>query len=253
MNNLMIFDYGENKIRTVEIDGAMWFVGKDVAEALGYTNPRKALNDHVDMEDKGVTKRDTLGGVQDMAIINESGLYSLILSSKLPTAKEFKRWVTSEVLPTIRKHGAYATPETLEEMLANPANMIKVLETLQQEQAARRKLEAQAEEDKPKVLFANSVEAATTSILVGDMAKLLRQNGLEIGQKRMFEYLRNNGYLIKQRGESYNMPTQRSLERGWMEIKESTVVQPNGSTRITRTPKITGKGQVYFVSLMLAQ
>lgn len=257
MNKLMIFDYGENKIRTVEIDGAMWFVGKDVAEVLGYSNPRKALIDHVDEEDKkqrdGVTIRDAIGREYSPTIINESGLYSLILSSKLPTAKEFKRWVTSEVLPTIRKHGAYATPETLEEMLANPANMIKVLETLQQEQAARRKLEAQAEVDKPKVLFANSVEAATTSILVGDMAKLLRQNGLEIGQKRMFEYLRNNGYLIKQRGESYNMPTQRSLERGWMEIKESTVVQPNGSTRITRTPKITGKGQVYFVSLMLAQ
>lgn len=253
MNKLMIFDYGENKIRTVEIDGAMWFVGKDVAEVLGYSNPRDALAKHVDEEDRNtVAIRDGKGN-PNQTIINESGLYSLILSSKLPTAKEFKRWVTSEVLPTIRKHGAYATPETLEEMLANPANMIKVLETLQQEQAARRKLEEQAEENKPKVLFANSVEAATTSILVGDMAKLLRQNGLEIGQKRMFEYLRNNGYLIKQRGESYNMPTQRSLERGWMEIKESTVVQPNGSTRITRTPKITGKGQVYFVSLMLAQ
>lgn len=253
MNKLMIFDYGENKIRTVEIDGAMWFVGKDVAEVLGYSNPRDALSKHVDEEDRNtVAIRDGKGN-PNQTIINESGLYSLILSSKLPTAKEFKRWVTSEVLPTIRKHGAYATPETLEEMLSNPANMIKVLETLQQEQAARRKLEAQAEVDKPKVLFANSVEAATTSILVGDMAKLLRQNGLEIGQKRMFEYLRNNGYLIKQRGESYNMPTQRSLERGWMEIKESTVVQPNGSTRITRTPKITGKGQVYFVSLMLAQ
>lgn len=253
MNELRIFNYGENQVRTIEINGEPWFVGKDVAKALGYSNKRDALDKHVDADDKGVAKCDTPGGAQDMAIINESGLYSLILSSKLPTAKEFKRWVTSEVLPTIRKHGAYATPETLEEMLANPANMIKVLETLQQEQAARRKLEAQAEEDKPKVLFANSVEAATTSILVGDMAKLLRQNGLEIGQKRMFEYLRNNGYLIKQRGESYNMPTQRSLERGWMEIKESTVVQPNGSTRITRTPKITGKGQVYFVSLMLAQ
>nr|DAW46113.1 MAG TPA: repressor domain protein [Caudoviricetes sp.] len=253
MNKLRIFNYGENQVRTVEIDGAMWFVGKDVAEVLGYSNPRDALAKHVDDEDRNtVAIRDGKGN-PNQTIINESGLYSLILSSKLPTAKEFKRWVTSEVLPTIRKHGAYATPETLEEMLANPANMIKVLETLQQEQAARRKLEAQAEEDKPKVLFANSVEAATTSILVGDMAKLLRQNGLEIGQKRMFEYLRNNGYLIKQRGESYNMPTQRSLERGWMEIKESTVVQPNGSTRITRTPKITGKGQVYFVSLMLAQ
>lgn len=253
MNKLRIFNYGENQVRTVEIDGAMWFVGKDVAEVLGYSNPRDALAKHVDEEDRNtVAIRDGKGN-PNQTIINESGLYSLILSSKLPTAKEFKRWVTSEVLPTIRKHGAYATPETLEEMLSNPANMIKVLETLQQEQAARRKLEAQAEVDKPKVLFANSVEAATTSILVGDMAKLLRQNGLEIGQKRMFEYLRNNGYLIKQRGDSYNMPTQRSLERGWMEIKESTVVQPNGSTRITRTPKITGKGQVYFVSLMLAQ
>lgn len=253
MNKLRIFNYGENQVRTVEIDGAMWFVGKDVAEVLGYSNPRDALAKHVDEEDRNtVAIRDGKGN-PNQTIINESGLYSLILSSKLPTAKEFKRWVTSEVLPTIRKHGAYATPETLEEMLSNPANMIKVLETLQQEQAARRKLEAQAEVDKPKVLFANSVEAATTSILVGDMAKLLRQNGLEIGQKRMFEYLRNNGYLIKQRGESYNMPTQRSLERGWMEIKESTVVQPNGSTRITRTPKITGKGQVYFVNLLLAQ
>lgn len=251
MTELRTFNYNENQVRTVEKNGEPWFVLKDVCNILNIGNSSDVYS-RLDVDEKGVEQIDTLGGAQKMSIISESGLYNVILRSDKPEAKPFRKWVTSEVLPSIRKHGAYATPEMVDKMLADPDSMIKVLKALKQERDARRRLEAQAEQDKPKVLFAESVETATTSILVGDMAKLLRQNGLEIGQKRLFEYLRNNGYLIKRRGESYNMPTQRSLERGWMEIKERTVLQPDGSTRITRTPKITGKGQVYFVNLMLA-
>ena len=186
-----------------------------------------------------------------MTIINESGLYNVILRSDKPEAKPFRKWVTSEVLPTIRRHGMYATPDTVEKMLADPDTTIKLLETIKQERAARLELEAQAEADKPKVLFADAVSASHSSILVGDLAKLLRQNGVEIGQNRLFSFLREKGYLCSQ-GERYNLPTQRSMDRGWFQVKETTINQPNGSVRITRTVKVTGKGQQYFINLFLA-
>ena len=188
---------------------------------------------------------------QDTTIINESGLYNVILRSDKPEAKPFRKWVTSEVLPTIRRHGMYATPDTVEKMLADPDTTIKLLETIKQERAARMALEAKAEADKPKVLFADAVSASHTSILVGDLAKLLRQNGVEIGQNRLFSFLREKGYLCSQ-GERYNLPTQRSMDRGWFQVKETTINQPNGSVRITRTVKVTGKGQQYFINLFLA-
>ncbi|MDD7679654.1 MAG: phage antirepressor [Stecheria intestinalis] len=249
MNELQTFinpDFGN--IRVTIINNEPFFVGKDVAEDLGYTNSRKALSDHVDQEDKGVTICDTLGGKQEMTVINESGVYALVFSSKLPKAKEFKRWVTSEVLPTIRKHGAYATPATIESIIADPDNGIRLLQALKEEQEKRKALEAQNAEMKPKALFAEAVSASKSSILIGDLAKIIKQNGHEIGQKRLFCWLRDNGWLIKQKGASWNMPTQKSMEMGLFEIKESTFQNPDGSVRITKTPKVTGKGQVFFIN-----
>lgn len=248
MNELEIFkneEFGE--IRTVVIENEPWFVGKDIAFVLGYSNSRKAIIDHVDDEDKGVTKCDTLGGSQDLTVINESGLYSLILSSKLPTAKKFKHWVTSEVLPSIRKHGAYATAETIESIISNPENGIKLLQALKAEQDKNKALEVENTELKPKALFADAVASSKNSILIGELSKIIKANGYDIGQRRLFSWMRDNGYLMKS-GEAYNQPTQKSMELGLMEIKKSTINNPDGSIRTTTTTKITGKGQVYFVN-----
>lgn len=252
MTDLQIFNSPEfGAIRTIEKDGEPWFVGKDVATALGYNNPRDAFKKHIDEEDKGVAKCDTLGGTQETTIINESGLYSLVLSSKLPTAKKFKRWVTNEVIPSIRKHGAYMTPETLEKVLLSPDTLMQLAQNLKDEQEKRKALEAQIESQKPAVLFTGAVETSKTSILIGELAKMLKQNGVNIGQNRLFEWLRQNGYLIKRNGTDYNMPTQRSMDMGLFEIKETTINNPDGSIKINKTSKVTGKGQVYFINLFL--
>ena len=250
MSNIQIFNYNSVEVRTIQNDGEPWFVLKDVCNVLHIGNSRDVVA-RLDQDEKGVGQIDTLGGKQEMTIINESGLYNVILRSDKPEAKPFRKWVTSVVLPTIRRHGMYATPDTVEKMLADPDTTIKLLETIKQERAARLALEAQAEADKPKVLFADAVSASHSSILVGDLAKLLRQNGVEIGQNRLFSFLREKGYLCSQ-GERYNLPTQRSMDRGWFQVKETTINQPNGSVRITRTVKVTGKGQQYFINLFLA-
>ena len=242
-----IFNFRGQDVRTVIINNEPYFVGKDVAEILGYTNPRQALKNHVDEDDKGVSKCDTPGGKQDLVIINESGMYSLVLSSKLPQAKEFKRWVTSEVLPTIRKHGMFAT----DELLDNPDFAIATLQKLKEEREAKKLLEATIEEQKPKVIFANAVSASHTSILVGEFAKIMRQNGSKMGQNRMFDWLRENGYLISRKGSDRNMPTQKSMELGLFEIKETTINHSDGHISISKTPKITGKGQLYFTEKIL--
>lgn len=253
MTDLQIFNSPEfGAIRTIEKDGEPWFVGKDIAVALGYEKPTDAVRKHIDVEDRGISKMETPSGAQETTIINESGLYSLVLSSKLPTAKQFKRWVTSEVIPSIRKHGAYMTPDKLEEVLLKPDTLIQLAQNLKDEQEKRRALEVKVEVQKPKVLFAESVEAAKTSILIGELAKLLKQNGINIGQNRLFEWLRNNGYLIKRQGSDYNMPTQRAMELGLFEIKETTITHSDGHIHVSKTPKITGKGQVYFVNLFLS-
>ena len=244
-----IFNFRGQDVRTVIINNEPYFVGKDVAEILGYTNSRQALKNHVDEDDKGVSKCDTPGGKQDLVIINESGLYSLILSSKLPQAKEFKRWVTSEVLPTIRKHGMFAT----DELLDNPDFAIATLQKLKEEREAKKLLEATIEEQKPKVIFANAVSASHTSILVGEFAKLMRQNGVNMGQNRMFVWLRENSYLINRKGSDKNMPTQKSMELGLFEIKETTINHSDGHISINKTPKITGKGQLYFADKLLSK
>lgn len=254
MTDLQIFNSPEfGAIRTIEKDGEPWFVGKDVATALGYEKPTDAVRKHTDMEDRGISKMETPSGIQEMTIINESGLYSLVLSSKLPTAKKFKRWVTNEVIPSIRKHGAYMTPETLEKVLLSPDTLMQLAQNLKDEQEKRKALEAQIESQKPAVLFTGAVETSKTSILIGELAKMLKQNGINIGQNRLFEWMRENGYLIKRKGTDYNMPTQRSMEMGLFEIKETTVVHADGHTHINKTPKVTGKGQAYFVTLFLKE
>ncbi len=250
MNEIKIFDNPEfGKVRTMEINGEPYFVGKDVAEILGYTKARNAIASHVDSEDKkDALIQGDLGGTQEMTVINESGLYSLILSSKLPKAKEFKRWVTSEVLPSIRKHGAYA----VDELLSDPEFAIKTFTALKEERERSKRLSEQIEADKPKVIFADSVSAAKSSILIGDLAKILKQNGVNIGQNRLFEWLRKNGYLIKD-GNSKNMPTQRAADMKLFEVKVRAVNNPDGSIRETKTTKVTGKGQVYFVNKFLGR
>ena len=253
-NKLQIFKNDEfGEIRSVEINGEIYFVGKDVATILGYVETAKAIREHVDADDKGVSVLDTPGGKQEMVIINESGLYSLILSSKLPKAKEFKRWVTSEVLPSIRKHGAYMTPATIENIIANPDFGIELLKNLKSEREKRIAAEKTIEEQKPKVLFADAVETSQNSILIGELAKLIKQNGIDIGQNRLFDWLRNNGYLIKAKRADWNMPTQSAMDMKLFEVKERTINNPDGSVKITRTTKVTGKGQTYFVNKFLNQ
>ena len=248
-NEIEIFKNGEfGEIRTLLINDEPWFVGKDVTEILGYSNPSKALSDHVDEEDKLNNKSLSSLGQRGGWIINESGLYSLILSSKLPTAKKFKKWVTSEVLPSIRKHGAYMTNETLEEALTSPDFLIKLATELKKEKEQRQALEKEQKKNAPKVLFADAVSGSNTSILIGDFAKILKQNGVKIGQNKLFSWLRENNYLIKRRGSSYNMPTQKSMDLGLFEIKENTITKSDGDTLITMTAKLTGKGQTYFMN-----
>ena len=253
MNNLQIFNSEEfGVVRTVTIENEAWFVGKDVATALGYSNASKAVSTHVGEEDRilKVLEADSQNGnvvKTQTALINESGLYALIFGSKLESAKRFKHWVTSEVLPAIRKHGVYA----VDELLSNPEMAIKAFTALKEEREKNKALEADNQRMKPKEIFADAVSTSHTSILIGDLAKLLKQNGVETGQKRLFEWLRENSYLIKRKGADWNMPTQKAMELGLFEVKESTVNNPDGSGRINKTTKVTGKGQQYFINKFL--
>ena len=242
MNALKIYENAEfGQIRTVEINGEPWFIAKDITQSLGFGNPRQAISSHVDEEDKGVTIMDTLGGPQEMTIINESGMYSLILGSRIESAKRFKHWITSEVIPSIRKTGSYNLPQTYADALRELANKAEEAERLK---LVNNKLEEQNLRMRPKEIFADAVAASKTSILVGELAKLITQNGVQIGQNRMFKWLRENGYLMSS-GTSCNMPMQRYVEQGLFEIKESNIQNADGSVRITRTTKVTGKGQQY--------
>ena len=254
MTSLKVFENPEfGNIRVLTIKNEPYFVGQDVASVLGYKDTSDALKKHVDSDDKLTRRFADSGQNREMYIINESGLYSLILSSKLPTAKRFKRWVTGEVLPAIRKHGAYLTEQKVEEILTNPDTIIKLATRLKEEREARKQAEALNEANRPKVIFAEAVSASKTSILVGELAKILRGNGIPIGQRRFFQWLRENGYLIKRKGTDYNMPTQRSMELGLFEIKEGSYVNGDGVNVITKTPKITGKGQNYFINKFLKE
>lgn len=248
MNELQVFKNQEfGSVRTLVINSEPWFVGKDVAEALGYKNTKDALAKHVDSEDKEILKSQnaTLENIPNrgVTVVNESGLYSLVLSSKLPSAKKFKRWVTSEVLPALRKTGQYQVKE-----LSGQELMAKALIEAQSVLAAKDK---QIEEMKPKVVFADAVATSHTSILVGELAKILKQNGIDMGQKRLFAWLREKGYLIKRQGTDYNMPTQKAMDLGLFEIKEGSYVNGSGVNITTKTPKVTGKGQQYFINKFL--
>ena len=243
MNELQLFNFENHEVRSLLINSEPWFIGKDVAETLGYTDTNQAIRKHVDDEDKLSRRFDGSGQGREMVIINESGLYSLVLSSKLPSAKKFKRWVTSEVLPALRKTGQYQVKE-----LSGQELMAKALIEAQSVLAAKDK---QIEAMKPKVVFADAVATSHTSILVGELAKILKQNGIDMGQKRLFAWLREKGYLIKRQGTDYNMPTQKAMDLGLFEIKEGSYVNGSGVNITTKTPKITGKGQQYFINKFL--
>lgn len=239
MNELQNFDFKGSNVRTLLINNEPYFAGKDVADVLGYQNGSRDINRHVDAEDRiKVMLSDGKQG-KETIVINESGLYSLILSSKLSSAKEFKRWVTHEVLPTIRKTGQYSVQEQLPQSFA---------EALQLAADQAKQIELQ----KPKVLFADAVSVSHTSILVGELAKLIKQNGVTMGQNRLFQWMRSNGYLISGNRSDRNMPTQKSLELQLFEIKERTFQNPDGSIKVTKTPKVTGKGQQYFINKFLS-
>lgn len=251
MNDLKVFNNLEfGAIRVFERENTPWFVGKDVADILGYQNGSRDINRHVDEEDRH--KVMFFDGNQDKEtiIINESGLYSLILSSKMPNAKKFKHWVTSEVLPTIRKHGAYMTEETIEKAITSPDFLIKLATNLKEEKEKRLAAERQIKADRPKVTFANAVNVSKDGMLIGMLAKLLHQNGVDIGQKRLFQWMRDNGYLMKS-GADRNMPTQKARELGLFKVKERAIDNPDGSVRLTRTTLVTGKGQEYFINKFL--
>lgn len=256
MNELKIFQNSEfGTIRTLSINNEPWFVGKDVASILGYKDTVNALKSHVDEEDKkGWQITTTSRGLQSANIINESGLYSLVLSSKLPTAKKFKHWITSEVLPAIRKTGGYiANAETMTDAEIMSKALLIAKQTIESREQRIHSLEAETERMKPKEIFADAVSASNSSILIGDLAKILHGNGIKIGRGRLFAWMREHGFLIKQKGTSYNMPTQRAMELGLFRVKEGSYVDGKGNNIITKTTKVTGKGQQYFINKFLGK
>lgn len=247
MNKPQIFNFEQNEVRTVLVNDEPYFVGKDVAEILGYKNTSKTIKDHVDNEDKRGERIVTPSGKQVATIINESGLYSLILKSKLPNARKFKRWVTSEVLPQIRKHGAYLTDEKAYDITHNPNSLADLL--LQAGEQLKQK-DLTIQEMQPKALFSDAVRGSVNSCLVTELATILKQNGVNIGQNRLFEWLRDNGYICRD-GRRKNKPTQRSMDLKIMDVREHVRTNSQGELVTTFTPLVTGKGQVYFVNKFL--
>ena len=266
-NNIEIFSNDEfGSIRTLNINGEPWFVGKDVAEVLGYERPTKAVSDRVEDDDiDGIPIQDSIGRMQNTPIINESGLYSLILSSKLPTAKKFKRWVTNEVLPSIRKHGVYATEMTIEKTLSDPDYIIQILSAFKKEKEDKEKLQIensqqketivnlneQIENDKPKIKFAQQIHNSKDTILVRELAKIISSNGVNIGERKLYSMLRDDGFLISKQGLDYNSPTQKSMNLGLFKVVESAVKTNYGTTKINRTTRVTPKGQEYLLNYVL--
>lgn len=256
MNELKIFNYENNAVRTTLKNGEIWWVLKDVCDVLHLSNSRRVAERLDDDEKSNVTQSDFRNydfevPNRGLTMINESGLYKVILRSDKPEAKNFMRWVTHEVLPSIRKHGAYITSDKMEELMNDPDTWVKLIRTLQQERREKTMLQNQIDQDRPKVIFANAVATADTDILVGELAKILKSNGIEIGQNRLFERLRTDGFLIRRDGSDYNMPTQRAMNLGLFKMKETAITHADGHVTINKTVKVTGKGQQYFVNYFL--
>jgi anti-repressor protein len=260
-----VFQFGGNQVRTVLLNNEPWFVAKDVCEVFGDSHYRRSVS-RLDEDEKGVTPLSTPGGTQQITIVNEAGLYSLLFNmqpqkkstisedefySRVEGLKRFKRWITHEVLPIIRKHGAYMTDDVLEKTLNDPDYIIGVITALKDEKQKRIVAEQQIQMDKPKVIFADAVSASKTSILIGELAKILKQNGYHTGQNRLYEELREKGYLIRRKGTDYNSPTQRAMELGLFEVKETAVTHSDGHVTVSKTTKVTGKGQQYFINKFL--
>ncbi|MDR1551817.1 MAG: phage antirepressor KilAC domain-containing protein [Holosporaceae bacterium] len=248
---LQAFFYEGREVRTIQINGETWWVLKDVCEVLGLTTSARVA-ERLEVDEVSRTHFiDSLGRNQETLIVNESGLYKIILRSDKLSAKPFTRWVTHEVLPQIRKHGAYVTSTKIDEIMADPDAWIKLLSTLKEERLAKEQLQVQIEHDRSKVLFAEAVSVAETGILIGELAKILRGNGVEIGANRLFERLRHDGFLIKRNGSDYNTPTQKAMELGLFKITETAITHSDGLITISKTTKVTGKGQLYFVDCFL--
>lgn len=255
MNEMQIFQNEKfGQVRVIERDGEPWFVGKDIADKLGYSNTRDALLRHVDSEDKGTSRFTTPYGEQDMTIINESGIYSLVLRSKLPDARQFKRWITHEVIPSIRKTGGYIAGSenmTNEELMAKA--LIVAQNTINQREerikaleASKANLESKIEADKPKVEFAEALTTSTNSITIKQFSVLLCQKGYNTGEKRMFQEFRTDGFLLTH-GNYYNEPAQRFMDMKLFEVKTGTYTVATGETYNSRQTLITPKGIQYFM------
>lgn len=261
MNELKIFENKEfGEVRTVEVDGKPYFVASDVAKALGYAKPQNAVAQHCRGTLKQgigvITGRKTDGTpatqVIDMLIITEGDLYRLITHSKLESAEKFEAWVFDEVIPSIRKNGGYLAGQ---ETLSDDELMARALMVANNKIAERDKMlaekESRIEQMRPKEIFADAVTSSKASILIGELAKILKQNGVETGEKKLFDWMRRSGYLIKRKGTDYNMPTQRSMELGLFEIKETAVTHADGHVTVSKTTKVSGKGQQYFINKFL--
>lgn len=250
MNELKIFENRNfGSMRTINEDGKMLFCGSDVAKALGYDQPHKAISAHCRYSTKCTIPHPQSPSKQiEMLFIPEGDLYRLIAHSQLPAADQFERWVFDEVLPSIRKHGAYLTPETAEKVLTDPTTIISICQNWKADKERLAEANARIEADAPKVAFADSVSCSKSEILIRELAKMMTQNGVDIGEKRLFEQLRRDGYLINKPGGDYNSPTQRSMELGIMRVDEVSIAKSDGNVILRRTPKITGKGQIYFMT-----
>ena len=245
MQDLKIFENKKfGKIRTVYQNEQILFIAADVCKALGLTNPTMSMQQ---LEEDERAKLN-LGRQGKTNVVNEYGLYNLVLASRKPEAKAFKRWITHEVIPAIRKHGGYLTPTKTEELLSDPDLIIQLATNLKEERAARNQAEQQLAVAKPKVLFADAVAASDSTILIGDLAKIIKQSGLAVGQQRMLKWMRENGYLIKRMGADYNSPTQKAMELGLFKIKETAITHSDGHVTVSKTVKVTGKGQQYFIA-----
>ena len=252
MNELTVFKNEEfGQVRTILIDNEPWIVLNDICKVLEISNPWNAAS-RIDEDDlRKADVIDSMGRKQLTNVVNESGFYATVLQSKKPKVKKFKKWVTSDILPAIRKQGVYMTPEAIEKTIINPDFIIKLATSYKNEQELNKKLQSQIESNRSKVLFADSVANSKTLILIREQAKILTQNGVKIGEKQLYKWLREHGYLIKKEGDDYNTPTQRAAKIGLFHVIKTAIIRSNGNSTIAKTTKVTPKGQEYFVNRFL--